>query len=244
MGICHGVMARIAPQSIMIDLTHAIERQQVLQGALVLARATAFMPSDAVYLAVVDPGVGSDRRNVAVETTSGAILVGPDNGLLSMAWRSLGGAVRAFEISSVDVVLPTESKTFHGRDVFAPAAAHLAAGLPIEQLGAALQLGDLELVDLPGPMVAPGKVGARVVGVDGFGNVQLNVRLEDLERAGLGHRLTLGGKTAPRVGVFADLREGALGAIVDSQGYVALVVNRGSASELLGLRPGATVVLE
>ena len=243
-GICRGVMARIAPDARVIHLTHAIARQQVLQGALVLARATAFMPADAVYVAVVDPGVGSGRRGIAVETASGALLVGPDNGLLSMAWRSLGGAVRAFEISSDDVVLPTESKTFHGRDVFAPAAAHLATGLPIDKVGEELQVEGLELVDLPGPMVAPGKVGARVVGVDGFGNVQLNVRPEDLDHAGLGGRLTVAGRSAPRVAVFADLREGALGAIVDSQGYVALVVNRGSASELLGLRPGATVVLE
>jgi len=243
-GICHGVIERIAPGSRVIDLTHAIARQEVLQGALVLARATPFMPVDAVYLAVVDPGVGSDRRSVAVEAVSGALFVGPDNGVLSMAWRSLGGASRAFEISSPDVLLPTESKTFHGRDVFAPAAAFLAAGFSIEKVGAELAVEELEEVEMPGPMVAPGKVGARVVGVDGFGNVQLNIVPEDLEHAGLGGRLSVAGRSAPRVGVFADLRDGALGAIVDSQGSIALVVNGGSAAELLGLRPGGTVVIE
>jgi S-adenosylmethionine hydrolase len=243
-GICHGVMQRIAPESNVLDLTHSIVRQEVLQGALVLARATPFMPTDAVYLAVVDPGVGSDRRAIAVESLSGALFVGPDNGLLSMAWRALGGASRAFEISSPDVLLPTESKTFHGRDVFAPAAAFLAAGFAIEKVGPEIPVDVLEAVEMPGPMVAPGKVGARVVGVDGFGNVQLNVGPEDLEHAGLGGRLSVSDRSAPLVSVFADLREGALGALVDSQGYIALVVNGGSAAELLGLRPGGTVVIE
>jgi hypothetical protein len=243
-GICHGVMARIAPDATVIDLTHAITRQEVLHGALVLARATAYLPQGAVYVAVVDPGVGSDRRAIAVETASGAVLVGPDNGLLSMAWEQLGGARRAFEITSDAVTLPTPSKTFHGRDIFTPAAAHLATGVPIEEVGPAIDLDDLQVVELPAPMVAPGKVGARVVGVDGFGNVQLNVRPEDLQRAGLGDRLSVHGREAPRVSVFADLHERALGAIVDSQGYVALVVNQGSAAEFLQLRPGGTVVIE
>jgi len=243
-GICHGVIARIAPDARVIDLTHAITRQEVLQGALVLARATAYLPEDAVFVAVVDPGVGSDRRAIAVEAASGALLVGPDNGLLSMAWESLGGARRAFEITADEVMLPTPSKTFHGRDVFTPAAAHLASGTPIERVGPAVDVDALEVVELPGPMVAPGKLGARVVSVDGFGNVQLNVRPEDLERAGLGGRLSVHGRAIPRVSVFADLHERALGAIEDSQGFVALVVNQGSAAELLELRPGGTVVLE
>jgi S-adenosyl-L-methionine hydrolase (adenosine-forming) len=243
-GICHGVMTRIAPEVKVIDLTHAITRQDVLHGALVLARAAPYLPDRAVFVAVVDPGVGSDRRAIAVEAGSGALLIGPDNGLLSMAWEVLGGARRAFEITSEAVMLPTLSKTFHGRDVFTPAAAHLAAGLPIDDVGPQVDVADLEIVELPAPMVAPGKVGARVVGVDGFGNVQLNVRPEDLQRAGLGDRLSVHGRSVPRVRVFADLHEHALGAIVDSQGYVALVVNQGSAAELLELRPGGTVVIE
>jgi S-adenosylmethionine hydrolase len=243
-GICHGVIAKIAPAARVIDLTHAIARQEVLQGALVLARATAYMPRDTVYVAVVDPGVGSDRRAVAVEAASGALLVGPDNGLLSMAWAALGGIRRAFEIDSTSVILPTPSKTFHGRDVFTPAAAHLASGFPLHDVGPELDVAELQVVELPAPMVAPGKVGARVVSVDGFGNVQLNVRPEDLQRAGLGDRLSVHDHRVPRVAVFADLHDRSLGAIVDSQGYVALVVNRGSAADLLELRPGGTVVIE
>jgi len=197
-----------------------------------------------VYVAVVDPGVGSDRRAIAVETVNGQILVGPDNGLLSMACEALGGAIRAFEIASEAAVLPVVSKTFHGRDVFAPAAAHLASGVPIHDVGPAVPIEELEMLGLPSPMVAPGKVGARVVAVDGFGNVQLNVGPDDLERAGLRGRIAVGGRSIPRVSAFSELRDQALGAIVDSQGYIALVVNRGSAAESLGMRPGATVVLE
>ena len=126
-GICHGVMARIAPDARVIDLTHAVPRQDVLRGAVELARAVPYMPADAVYVAVVDPGVGSDRRAVAV-AAGASLLVGPDNGVLSLAWDALGGVTEAVEIASPAVVLAPVSRTFHGRDIFAPAAAHLAAG--------------------------------------------------------------------------------------------------------------------
>ena len=121
-GICHGVVARIAPRVRVIDLTHAIPRHDVAAGAMALGRAAPFMPEDAVYLGVVDPGVGSARRPVAVACGSGALLVGPDNGVLSMAWATLGGAAQAAEITSERVLLGPVSATFHGRDVFAPAA--------------------------------------------------------------------------------------------------------------------------
>ncbi len=243
-GVCHGVMERIAPGVPVIDLTHAIGRQDVLQGALVLGRAAAYMPADAVYVAVVDPGVGGEREEIAVETGSGAFLVGPDNGLLSMAWAALGGPARAVSITSDAVLLRPVSKTFHGRDVFAPAGAHLATGMRLDQLGSPLELGAMETRELPGPMVAPGKIGARVIGVDGFGNVQLNAGPDEIEHAGLGERLTVAGHPAPVVAVFSDVPEQVLAAIIDSQGFLALVVNRGSAASLLGLRPGATVMVE
>jgi S-adenosylmethionine hydrolase len=202
-----------------------------------------FMPEDAVFLAVVDPGVGSERRPVAVEVSSGALFVGPDNGLLSMAWEALGGVARAVEIASEDVLLHPVSRTFHGRDVFAPAAANLAAGLGLEALGPSIEPASLRRVDLPGPMVTPGAVGARVVAIDGFGNVQLNVLPEDLEAAGLRGPLSLGRVTIPRAAAFGDVPRGTLAAIVDSQGFLAIVVNHGSAARLLGLEPGASVRL-
>jgi S-adenosylmethionine hydrolase len=243
-GICHGVIARIAPDATVIDLTHSIARQDVMRGALALSRAAAYMPPAAVYCAVVDPGVGSERRPIAVRAGSGAVLVGPDNGLLSMAWEVLGGPVTAYDITSPGIVLTPMSKTFHGRDVFAPAAAHLATGTPIETIGAAIDVRSLRTLEVPGPMVAPGAIGARVMAVDGFGNVQLNVTSEHLAAAGIEGAISIAGTTLPLVGTFSDLPEHGLGAIVDSQGFVAFVVNEGSAAEALRLGDGATVVLE
>ncbi|MEO8293332.1 MAG: SAM-dependent chlorinase/fluorinase [Actinomycetota bacterium] len=243
-GVCHGVMQRIAPGVPVIDLTHAIARQDVLQGALVLGRAAAYMPADAVYVGVVDPGVGGERAEIAVESGSGAFLVGPDNGLLSMAWSALGGAARAVSIVSPAVMLRPVSRTFHGRDVFAPAGAHLANGVVLEELGPPLEVGELATLELPGPMVAPGKIGARVMGVDGFGNVQLNLGPAELDHAGLGEGLVVAGRPAPLVGVFSDVAEQAMATIIDSQGFLAVVVNQGSAAAVLGLRPGATVMVE
>jgi hypothetical protein len=242
-GVCHGVIASIAPEAHVIDLTHQIARQDVLQGAVTLGRAARFMPHDAVLLAIVDPGVGSARRPVVVEAASGALLVGPDNGLLSMAWEALGGASRAVEIASEEVVLQPVSRTFHGRDVFAPAAAHLAVGMSLERIGPAVAPGTLRFLEASGPMVAPGAVGGRVTGIDGFGNVQLNAVPADLEAAGLHGPLTIGSRTVPRAAAFADVPEGALAAIVDSQGFVALIVNHGSAAQVLHLSVGDPVVL-
>ncbi len=244
-GICHGVIARVAPDARVIDLSHSIPRQDVMRGALTLARATPYLPDDAVHVAVVDPGVGSDRRSIVVRTRSGADLVGPDNGLLSLAWQALGGAVAAVRITSPLVTLETSARTFHGRDVFAPAAAWIATGFPVEELGPSVELASLHVLDLPRPMVTPGALGARVTGIDGFGNVQLNATPDDLRAAELdGDVLKVLGRRVPLVGVFADLPEHGLGMIVDSQGHLALVVNRGSAAEHLALSEGAAVVLE
>jgi S-adenosylmethionine hydrolase len=243
-GVCHGVMARIAPDARVIDLSHAVPRQDVLRGAITLGRSVPFLPQDAVYLAVVDPGVGSDRRPIAVRTAAGVDLVGPDNGLLSFAWDELGGVAEAVEVRADDVVLRPVSRTFHGRDVFAPAAAHLARGLAVAALGPAIDAGGLRTLELPGPMVTPGAIGARVLGIDGFGNVQLNARADDLDAAGIGDTLSVGRRVIPRVGIFSDVPPGAVAALVDSQGQVALVVNSGSAAETLGLVVGRAVVLE
>jgi len=245
-GICHGVIARIAPTAPVIDLTHAIPRQDVLRGALTLGRAMPYLPADAVHCAVVDPGVGSARRSIAVAAGSGALLVGPDNGVLSLAWVALGGVVAAHEISSPLVLLEPVSRTFHGRDIFAPAAAWLASGMPLEEVGPDVPADSLLAVELPTAMVTPGAIGARVVGVDGFGNVQLGATPADLEAAGVGSdgSLAVGGRQLPLVAAFADLPVQTVGALVDAQGMLALVVNQGSAAERLGLREGDTVVIE
>lgn len=244
-GICHGVMYGIAPDAHVIDLTHAVPRQDVMRGAIELGRAVAYLPPDAVYLAVVDPGVGSERHAAAV-IAGAALLVGPDNGVLSLAWEALGGVDEAVWIENEDLLLTPVSRTFHGRDVFAPAAAHLAAGRPLADLGPSVEVAALRRLEVPSPMVAPGKVGTRVTGVDGFGNVQLNATLAELEAAGIaGERvLVVNGRRLPRAGTFAELPEHEPGMIVDSDGFIALVVNHGSAATTMRLTPGDTVVVE
>jgi S-adenosylmethionine hydrolase len=244
-GICHGIMARIAEEARVIDLTHSVPRQDVLRGAVELARAVPYMPEGAVYVAVVDPGVGSDRRAVAA-AAGASLLVGPDNGLLSLAWEALGGVDVAVEIESEGVVLAPVSRTFHGRDIFAPAAAHLAAGMPLEDLGPAVDVATLDRLEVPGPMVADGAVGARVTATDGFGNVQLNATEGDLDAAGVagGRVLVVNGRRLPRAGTFAELPEREPGLIVDSEGHLAIVVNHGNAAGMLGLAAGDTVVVE
>ncbi len=243
-GVCHGVIARISPSASIVDLHHAIPPQNVLRGALTLADSADFMPSDAVYLAIVDPGVGSSRLAIAVEAAGGAVLIGPDNGVLSLAWEQLGGAARAFDISSETVMLDPVSKTFHGRDVLAPAAAHVAAGMRIEELGPPVGVDALRRVSLPRADVRQGRLVCEVIGVDRFGNVQLNVRPHELEAASLGDRFVLGATRVTMVETFSDLAQGELGAVWDARGWLAMFVNRGSAADVLRLAPGSRVALE
>jgi S-adenosylmethionine hydrolase len=243
-GVCHGVISRIAREAHVIDLTHTIRRQDVASGALTLSRAVPYMPEDAVYLAVVDPGVGSDRLALALETGSGASLVGPDNGLLSLAWKQLGGVTVAHGVDSAEVVLQPLSSTFHGRDIFAPAAAHLALGLPIAELGPEVSSDRLARISFPAPRVHRGRIESVVTWVDGFGNVQLNVRPGMLHEAGLGRGFRVRDHLFPTVRTFDVAPEGQGVAVEDSSGFVAIAVNRGNAADLLGLREGDAVVLD
>lgn len=248
-GVCHGVIARVAPDIRVIDLTHGIPAHDVSLAALVLAQSVRFMPAEVVYLAVVDPGVGTARRSVAVETASGAALVGPDNGLLSLAWEELGGAVRAAEITSTDVILQPVSRTFHGRDVFAPAAANLAAGGALEDLGPQVATTELVALRRPVPAVALGRVHCTVLSVDRFGNLQLACTREDLARAGLGDAAALdvhadlASALARRAETFADVPAGDLALIVDSRGWLAIALNGGNAAAGLGVGPRDALTL-
>ena len=245
-GLCHAVIARIAPQARVLDLAHGIPGGDILRGALVLADATPYAPSEAVYLGVIDPGVGTERRAVVVESGD-ALLVGPDNGLLSLAWEALGGAKRAFLIEPGGEGFPTPSATFHGRDVFAPTAARLALGLDPSKVGSSVDPTSLVRVGVPRPEVEPGRVVCRVVAVDRFGNLQLAAEPDVLEEAGIsgaprlevrakGHR-----SPAREARTFADVAEWAVGIVVDSSGRLALVRNQESAAESLDLGPGDDV---
>jgi S-adenosyl-L-methionine hydrolase (adenosine-forming) len=248
-GVCRAVIARIAPDATVIDLTHGIPRHAVAHGATVLASALPYAPAG-VHLAVVDPGVGSPRRAVAVRAaTEERLLVGPDNGLLAPALERLGGAVEAVDVSLSDLRLESISATFHGRDVFAPVAAHLARGASLLGAGEEIDPDSLIRLELPEPVIQHGGVRAHVLSVDRFGNAALDLADRHLPRSGL----RLGRPVAVETGgsereavfalTFADVPDGGLLVYEDSSGHLALAVNRGDAAGELGLEPGAEVSL-
>jgi S-adenosyl-L-methionine hydrolase (adenosine-forming) len=247
-GVCHAVIARLAPGARVIDLTHGVPAQDVMAGAVALASAVPYSPPDAVYLAVVDPGVGTERRAVAIEAGE-AIVVAPDNGVCGLALMALGGARRAVELDPARVSPWPVSSTFHARDVFAPAAAMLAAGASLEDLGQDLEVGELSELMVGDPLVEPGRISTTVIGIDRFGNLRLGAGVRDLREAGLEDAplLELEGRgrgvTLRRVTTFGDLDRGEAGVLIDSAGWVAVVCNRTSAADLVGLRRGDRAVL-
>jgi S-adenosyl-L-methionine hydrolase (adenosine-forming) len=247
-GTCHGVIKRIAPGAEIIDITHGISPQAVLQGALVLANTLPYMPAG-VHLAVVDPGVGSARRPLALRDGEGRLYVGPDNGLLLPATDRFGGVAAAHELANPRYALQPVSRTFHGRDLFAPAAAHLARGIALDELGPPVATDALVRLELPTPTLADGRIGATILYVDRYGNVQLNLTREHLDRAGIepGMRLALDldGRRHEVVAArtFADAAPGATILYEDSYRNLSLAVSRGSAAETYGVRPGQVVAL-
>jgi S-adenosylmethionine hydrolase len=244
-GVCHGVMARVAPGARVLDVSHAVGAQDVRQGARVLAEAVPYLPR-AVHLAVVDPEVGTARGMVAVEA-GGQVLVGPDNGLLVWAAEALGGVGRVVALENPAYRLEPVSRTFHGRDVFAPAAAHVAAGVDPGELGPELDPARLVRLERPAARVEGERALASVVAVDHFGNLALDLRPEDLEGAGVavGDAVEVrAGSRAHRVVVaetFASVSAGELVLHEDSFGSLALAVNQGRAAGRLGAVVGDPV---
>jgi S-adenosylmethionine hydrolase len=245
-GVVHSVIRTLAPPVRVIDISHQIAPHDVRAGGLALARSVSYM-APGVVLAVVDPGVGTDRRPVAVEVADGeAYLVGPDNGLLGPAVAMVGGATGAVVLDNPDYLLPSDSRTFDGRDVFAPAAAHLCRGVPMELLGTAIDPVQLTPGLLPiSEVSADGSLRVEVLWVDRFGNAQLNAEPADV--AGWPSTVSVSGgrveRTAARVDTFADIPTGGFGLLADANGLLALAVNRGSAAEELALTEGAELVL-
>jgi S-adenosyl-L-methionine hydrolase (adenosine-forming) len=249
-GVVHAVIARLAPDARVIDLAHGIPRHGVLQGAVTLARTLPFAPPG-VHLAVVDPGVGGARRAVALRAAEDdRVLVGPDNGLLLPAAERFGGVDEAVEISASPWRLEPVSATFHGRDVFAPVAARLAAGAPLSAAGTPLDPAELVTLDLPRARASSRGLIALVVGVDGFGNVELLAERADLDAAelGLGTPVTVSAgaraSDATVARTFVDVPPGAALVFEDSSGAVAVAVNEGSAAAALELRAGDEVRVE
>jgi S-adenosylmethionine hydrolase len=247
-GTCHGVIKRIAPDVEIIDITHGIEPQAVLQGALMLANTVPYMP-EGVHIGVVDPGVGGDRRGVALRDTTGRLYVGPDNGLLVPAAEKLGEIAGAWELTNPAYQLDPVSATFHGRDVFAPAAAHLSIGLDPPELGPEVEPASLVRLELPEPEIGAATIRATVLYVDRFGNVQLNLSRRDVESAGIvpGRRVELDlgfdryYATAARA--FSDARAGDIILYEDAYENIAVAITDGSAGEMFSVRPGQRLTI-
>jgi S-adenosyl-L-methionine hydrolase (adenosine-forming) len=243
-GVCHGVMARIAPDARVIDVTHGIDRHDVRTGALVLRRALPYFPAG-VHLAVVDPEVGGERRAVAARTAvEDRILVGPDNGLLALAVDRFGGAVEVVDIAHSRHRLEPTSRTFHGRDLFAPVAAQLAAGAPLGDAGEPLATDALTPLHMPSAQRDEnGGFVAHALAFDRFGNVMFDVEHAELAGSGLklGHRVSINDELAHYATTFTDVPPGELLLYEDAYRTLALAVNRGSAALHLGLDLDAEV---
>ena len=241
-GTCHGVIKRIAPTAEIIDVTHGIPAQAVLQGALVLANTLPYMPLG-VHLAVVDPGVGGSRRALVLRDHDGRFFVGPDNGLLLPA-AERAGIDEVRELANPEYALESISRTFHGRDLFAPAAAHLANGVPLDELGPMLAPDALVRLDLPVAQFSPGRIDAVALYVDSFGNIALNLTRDDVEGAGVipGTRLELelAGERyyAVAARTFADARPGDVILYEDSYRNMSVAISHGSAASLLHAEAG------
>ncbi|HEY5664472.1 MAG TPA: SAM-dependent chlorinase/fluorinase [Ilumatobacter sp.] len=252
-GVVKSVIRDLAAHVTVIDLTHDIAPFDVRAGSLALARCIGYVPGG-VVLAVVDPGVGTSRRAVAIEVAGGAgVLIGPDNGLLAPAVAMAGGAERAVELTNPEYQLGAAGATFAGRDIFAPAAAHVCNGVPLSELGAEID----PVVLLPGIVPLHREEGDAIVSevlwVDRFGNAQLNVGPEDLP-PGWGEHLQVqvGSPTTPtgvtvrravRAASFAELAGGSVGLVLDSYGMLAVAMDQRSAADELGLVAGDQVTI-
>ncbi len=238
-----GVMLDIAASGgqtlSLIDLTHEVAAHDVTEGALALDAAAPFFPRGSIHLAVIDPGVGTDRRGLVVRTDR-ALLVGPDNGLFTPFLED-GRLWQAWELRAAEYRLSTVSRTFHGRDIFAPAAAHLAAGVPPERFGPAVR--DPLRLAWPTVRAVTGAVAGAVLHVDRFGNLVTSIRAQTLEEAGRGVRIRLGGRPLPLVGTYGELEAGQAGALVGSSGRLEIAVREGSAAVRFKARRGTPVVV-
>ncbi|HXV04197.1 MAG TPA: SAM-dependent chlorinase/fluorinase [Gaiellaceae bacterium] len=247
-GTCHGVIKRIAPEVDVIDITHGIEPQSILQGAIVLANTLPYMP-EGVHLAVVDPDVGTSRRALVLRTGDGRLLLGPDNGLLIPAAERVGGIEAAYEITNRRYALDSVSATFHGRDVFSPAAAHLSLGLDPADLGSAVSPEELVRLEIPQPEIGERRIHATCLYVDRFGNIKLNLEAAQVEPLGIlpGRQveveLAMDRFYALAARSFAEARPGEIVLYEDAYRNITLAISRGNAAETFGVRAGSEVRL-
>ena len=255
--ICRGVMLGIARDAQIVDISHLVRKFAVRDGAYLLWSALPWMPVG-THLAVVDPGVGTERRAIAIQTARGDVLVGPDNGLLMPAGEVLGGAIGARLLENRRLMLQSTTATFHGRDIFAPVAAHLAMGTPFEAVGPPVDVADLIQLRFPIPIRLPdGGLEAEVVYVDSFGNARLAATPADLEAVigpldtGQALRLEVGARAGAKSvteeaawgRTFGEHPVGAALVYRDSSGSLAVADNLGDFADRLGIESGSRVRL-
>lgn len=246
-GVVKSVIRSIAPGVTVIDLTHDLDPHDVRAGGLTLARSAQYL-APGVVLGVVDPGVGGDRRAVGIEVGEGqSVLVGPDNGLFAPAVAMVGGAGRAVSLTNDDYHLESPGPTFAGRDIFAPAVAHLCTGVDLYELGDPIDAASLLPGVLPITREEDGNLICDVLWVDRFGNAQLNVDPEEIETWGPRLRLRYGdnrNRVGIRAATYSDVKPGQVGLVVDSYGLLSITVDRGSAAAELALHAGDEITLE
>jgi S-adenosylmethionine hydrolase len=247
-GTMKGVILTIAPHVTIVDITHQIAPQNIQQGAFLFASAARYFAPDAIHVVVVDPGVGSSRRPIAIRV-GGTVFIAPDNGVLTPAVQACAAAqpdapVLAIHLDRPEYWLPDVGKTFHGRDIFAPCAAHLARGIPFESLGSPIE-DWIHLAAAAPTHRADGSLVAHVQDIDGFGNVVIDVVDAFLQGADRSHTtVTLGGRTVRGVrGAYADVAPGELVALVGSSGYLEVALRNGNAARYLGIQTGDEVVI-
>jgi S-adenosylmethionine hydrolase len=244
--VVKAIIRGLAPHATVIDLTHDVAVHDVRAGSLALARAVPYLPSG-VVLAVVDPGVGTDRRAVAVEVADGeGVFVGPDNGLVAAAVAIAGGAQRCVELTNPTYQLETAGNTFAARDIFGPAAAHLCAGVDLSELGDAIDPVTMVPGMLPIAREEDGVVIAEVLWIDRYGNVQLNVDADEIAPLGDPVSIVVGDKSrvVHRAAAYAAVKPGDVGVVIDAYGLVSLAAERSSAAAALRLQPGDGVRLQ
>jgi S-adenosyl-L-methionine hydrolase (adenosine-forming) len=247
-GVVKSVIRSIAPHVTIVDITHDIHPYDIKGASLTLARSAQYL-CPGVVLGIVDPGVGTDRRAIAIEVGDGqSFLVGPDNGMLASAVGMVGGATGAVELTNTDYQLPAPGPTFAGRDIFAPAAAHLCAGVPLDELGPRIDPHELVPGIVPLPRDEAGTIVGEILWVDRYGNCQVNVDPEAIETWGPRVQLRWtrpreGVRTAQRAATYGDLQPSQVGLVVDSYGLLSVTVARGSAAETLGLEAGDEISL-
>jgi S-adenosylmethionine hydrolase len=249
LGVCKGVIARLAPEVTVLDVLHLVHPQDVEHGAGVLASAIPFLPAPAVHLALVDPFRTLPARGIAVRTADGSTFVAPDNGLTSQAWQAAGGALSAHVLDDRSLWWPNAARTFRARDVFSPVAARLASGLPIEQVGTRVELDELETLSLRQAQLHDDHVHGEVEQVDHFGNLTLNMQRAHVEAAGV----TLGDQVEIRCGgktlqvrytlTYGEVPRGEIALCEDSFHTMCVAVNQGSAATVLRARRADPIVI-